>query len=132
MLMFFLASGLEELVALSVYHTLHFADGAHKTRLTRKEGSSRPRKTSSQTDHLIVRLAKADPTLSLTEMASVVYCSVSPSTVRRRLIGSNFRSLTGPNNVELTEKHVRTRLKTQADATLLLETAMVVSRTKRL
>ena len=53
-------------------------------RLTRKEGSGRPRKTSSRTDRLIVRLAKADPTLSLTEMARVVFCSVSPSIVRRR------------------------------------------------
>lgn len=79
-------------------------------RLTRKKGSGRPRKTSSRTDRLIVRLVRADPTLSLTEMARVVYCSVSPSTVRRRLLESNFRSVKRPYAVELTDQHVRARL----------------------
>ena len=54
-------------------------------RLSRKSGSGRPRKTSSRTDRLIIRLAKANPLLSLTEMAAVVYFSVSLATVRRLL-----------------------------------------------
>ena len=79
-------------------------------RLSRKRGSGRPRKTSSRTDRLIIRLAKANPLLSLTEMAAVVYCSVSPVTVRRRLLESGFKSRKRPSKVELTDQHVKFRL----------------------
>ena len=48
--------------------------------------------------------------LSLTEMARVVYCSVSPSTFRRRLPESNCWTVERPNAVELTDQHVRARL----------------------
>lgn len=80
-------------------------------RLSRREGSGRPRKTSSRSDRVIVRLAKVDPTLSLTEMAAVVYCSVSKWTVRRRLLEAGVRSRRRPHVNELTERNKAERLK---------------------
>ena len=88
MLTLILASRIEELVALSMFHdTPQLADGAHKifASLGRRDQAVRKRHRLEQ----IVRLAKADPpTLSFLQMAPV-YCCVSPSVVRRRFMGSN-------------------------------------------
>ena len=70
-------------------------------RLPKNKGSCRLRKRSSRTDRQIVRLVRADSTHSSTEMVRVVYCSVPLSTVQRRLLELNFRSVKRPNAVEL-------------------------------
>ena len=77
-------------------------------RLPKSKVSGRPRKASS--DCLIIQLVRADSTLSLTEMTKVVYSSVPPSTVRRRLLELNVRNMKRPNAVELTDQHVCARL----------------------
>ena len=79
--------------------------------LKRRTGCGRPRKTTSRTDRLILRLAKVDSTLSLTEMAAVTYCSISRATVRRRLHEGGFRSVRRRADVELTDRHKLERLR---------------------
>ena len=65
---------------------------------------------SSYVDQSDYELAKADPSLSLTEMAAVVYCSVSKWTVRRRLLEAGFQSRRRPYEVELTKRNKDVRM----------------------
>ena len=80
--------------------------------LSRKAGSGRRRKTSSQTDQLIVRLVRNDPSLSSTELRnSLQDAPVSAWAMRRRLRSELFKSRKRPSEIELTANHLRLRLK---------------------
>ena len=98
---------LSEFVARSVFDTLNVTTAcrwrSQTFRLTKKKASGTLQKTSSRTDHLIVLVVRADSTLSLTELARVVHCSVSPSMVRGELLGLNLQSVKRPKAVELTD-----------------------------
>ena len=78
--------------------------------LCRKAGSGRPRRTSSQSDELIVSLARSDPTLSSSEIRQASETTISDRTVRRRLREADYRSRKRPSAVELTERHKSARL----------------------
>ena len=79
--------------------------------LSRKAGSGRRRKTSSESDRLIVHLVRNDPTLSSTELRnSLPEPTVSALTVRRRLRSEHFKSRKRPSGIELTANHKRLRL----------------------
>ena len=97
----------DEFVARSVFNTLNVTTAcrwrSQNFRLTKKKASGTLQKTSSRTDHLIVRLVRADSTLSLTELARVVHRLVLPSTVRRQLLELNFRSVKRPKALERTD-----------------------------
>ena len=79
--------------------------------LYRKVGSGRRRKTSSESDRLIVHLVRNDPTLSSAELRnSLPEPTVSALTVRRRLRSEHFKSRLRPSGIELTANHKRLRL----------------------
>ena len=79
--------------------------------LYRKVGSGRRRKTSSESDRLIVHLVRNDPTLSSAELRnSLPEPTVSALTVRRRLRSEHFKSRKRPSGIELTANHKRLRL----------------------
>ena len=71
--------------------------------LTRKKVSGRLRKTSSRTDHLIVRLVRADSTVTLTELARVMLFFFFQRFDDGYCVESNFRSVKRPDVVELTD-----------------------------
>ena len=79
--------------------------------LFRKVGSGRKRKTDSQTDRLIIRLVRNNPSLSSSDLrSSLREPSVSAITVRRRLRSKGFKSRKRPSGIELTANHMRLRL----------------------
>lgn len=79
--------------------------------LFRKVGSGRKRKTDSQSDCLIIRLVRNDPSLSSSELrSSLQETSVSALTVRRRLQSEGFKSRKRSSGIELTPNHKRLRL----------------------
>ena len=79
--------------------------------LYRKVGSGRRKKTNSESDRLIIRLVRNDPTLSSTELRnSLQEPTVSALTVRRRLRSEHFKSRKRSSGIELTANHKRLRL----------------------
>ncbi len=77
--------------------------------LVRQQGSGRPSKTTERADRHTIRLAAADPTLSLSELAAESGI-MSRCTVWRRLQSAGFVSRKKPTVIQLSAVHKQKRL----------------------
>ena len=77
------------------------------------QGCGRPRKTSNATDHMIRRIAVADPTASSTFIQSQLpgHMNISPATIRRRLCNDfGLKSCRPAKKPRLSPKNIADRL----------------------